>query len=232
MLAHRGGRRYPLPFLLASFAWPWLHSDGQRQIPTPCLLFARLLSACPQTDSFEQLFCEFAWSLAPIDIRNSQFQVWNYFYFVLHIMFHLRFIALSHDIHSTWVNIYSATGPPPRSCEPPIPQDWFTPQPRSFHDPLTPSIAHYEFIAAEIHPPRAPIHSLPVQLLIQSPLVMMPPSFEMIHPHLLIHPPPAKMHQPPAMIHLPRMAPATKARIVSPIHPNIEFLTGAAHRVD
>ena len=92
MLAHRGGRRYPLPFLLASLAWPWLHSDGQRQIPTPYLLFARLLSACPQTDSFAKLFCEFAWSVAPVDIRNSQFLVWHYFNFVLHIMFYLRFI--------------------------------------------------------------------------------------------------------------------------------------------
>jgi len=58
------------PFLLASLAWQSLHSDGQRQIPTLCLLLARQLSACPQTDNFEYMFCECAWSLAPIDIRN------------------------------------------------------------------------------------------------------------------------------------------------------------------
>ena len=48
-----------------------LRSPGRGCIPmVNARSFARLLSACPQTHSFEQLFCECAWSLAPIDIRN------------------------------------------------------------------------------------------------------------------------------------------------------------------
>ena len=57
------------PFLLASLAWQSLHSDGQRQIPTPWLLLARQFSACPQTHNFKDMFRKLSWSLV-LDRRS------------------------------------------------------------------------------------------------------------------------------------------------------------------
>ena len=109
------------PFLLASLAWQSLHSDGQRQIPTPWLLLARQFSACPQTHNFKDMFRKLVWSLAPFDIRNPKFPFWNSLHLLFHIVVHFRFMFCEYAPHL--VNILPATDSPPRSPDPPIPQD-------------------------------------------------------------------------------------------------------------